>query len=89
MKCTAKRCRLLAAGALSAALLLASLLAAGPASAQARNPEAEAACTPDVMRLCSQFIPEQRRIVACLRAKRQQLGSECRRFMTRKVPRRG
>ncbi len=30
-------------------------------------------CTPDVMRLCNEFIPDADRIVVCLKAKRRQL----------------
>jgi hypothetical protein len=36
------------------------------------------ACTPDVMRLCSDQIPDANRIVACLRQNTPQLGSACR-----------
>jgi hypothetical protein len=49
--------------------------AATPAAAQA--PNAEQACTPDVMRLCSEFIPNPDPIVRCLRAKRAQLSPAC------------
>jgi hypothetical protein len=37
--------------------------AAGPAFAQSQ--EDQAACTPDVMRLCQQDIPDQGRIIGC------------------------
>jgi hypothetical protein len=51
--------------------------AARPASAQpAAN--AEQACTPDAMRLCSEFIPDEKKITACLRKNRRTLSSECR-----------
>ena len=36
------------------------------------------ACTPDVMRLCSDQIPDTNRIVACLRQNTALLGSSCR-----------
>lgn len=36
------------------------------------------ACTPDVMRLCSDQIPDVNRIVACLRQNTPQLGDSCR-----------
>jgi hypothetical protein len=51
------------------------LLAAAPASAQA--PDAADRCTPDVMRLCSEFVPDADRIVVCLKAKRRQLSPTC------------
>jgi hypothetical protein len=47
-----------------------------PVAAQA--PNAEQACTPDVMRLCSEFIPNPDPIVRCLKAKRAQLSPGCR-----------
>jgi hypothetical protein len=46
-----------------------------PASAQAAN--AEQLCTPDVMRLCNEFIPNPGPIVRCLKAKRRQLSPGC------------
>ena len=50
---------------------------AGPASAQ-HVANAEQACTPDAMRLCSEFIPDVNKITACLRKNRRTLSSECR-----------
>ena len=47
-----------------------------PAGAQAAD--AADRCTPDVMRLCSEFVPDADRIVACLKAKRRQLSDSCR-----------
>ena len=46
-----------------------------PAFAQSQ--EDQAACTPDVMRLCQQAIPDQSRIVACLVRSRLQLSPAC------------
>jgi hypothetical protein len=46
-----------------------------PAAAQASD--AADRCTPDVMRLCNEFIPDADRIVACLKAKRRQLTPTC------------
>jgi hypothetical protein len=63
--------RLLAGGVACAALL-------GGASAQEQGTEAERiACTPDVFRLCGQFIPDADRITACLRAAGPQLSPAC------------
>jgi hypothetical protein len=50
-------------------------LSAGPALAQSQ--EDAAACTPDVMRLCSQDIPDQSSIVACLVRSKLQLSPGC------------
>ena len=40
--------------------------------------EQQMACTPDVMRLCGDQIPDVNRIVACLRQNTASLGSACR-----------
>ena len=48
---------------------------AKPAAAQAAD--AEQRCTGDVMRLCSEFVPDADAIVACLKVKRSQLTSSC------------
>ena len=40
--------------------------------------EQQMACTPDVMRLCSDQIPDVNRIVACLRQNTTSLGNSCR-----------
>jgi hypothetical protein len=62
-------------GVFAAAAGLALLLVAAPASAQA--PDAADRCTPDVMRLCSEFVPDADRIVQCLKVKRRQLSPSC------------
>jgi hypothetical protein len=54
------------------------LMAAGNTSpATAQSSDAANLCTPDVMRLCNEFIPDADRIVGCLRAKRRQLSPGC------------
>ena len=40
--------------------------------------EQQLACTPDVLRLCGQQIPDATRIVACLRQNTPQLSGPCR-----------
>jgi hypothetical protein len=40
--------------------------------------EQQMACTPDVMRLCGDQIPDVNRIVACLRQNTALLGNSCR-----------
>jgi hypothetical protein len=56
-------------------IISALAIAAGPAFAQSQDDQA--ACTPDVMRLCQQDIPDQSRIVACLVRSRLQLSPAC------------
>jgi hypothetical protein len=59
------------------ALLICSLHQAG-----AQGPEGpvsvEQACTPDAMRLCSEFIPDRAKITVCMKAKHAQISKECR-----------
>jgi hypothetical protein len=40
--------------------------------------EQQIACTPDVFRLCGQYIPDTGQIVACLRQNTPQLSAPCR-----------
>jgi hypothetical protein len=48
----------------------------GAASAQVSQ-EVEQACTPDAMRLCSEFIPDRAKITACMMHKRRELSETC------------
>ena len=59
----------------AATFLTIAVFSSAPAAAQA--PDAAERCTPDVMRLCSEFVPDPDRIVACLKAKRRQLTPSC------------
>jgi hypothetical protein len=62
----------------TAGLLTMLLIAGGSASpAAAQSSDAADKCTGDVMRLCSEFVPDADRIVVCLKAKRRQLTPEC------------
>jgi hypothetical protein len=71
----------------SALCLAAGLfLGAGPSLAQTYDPDrmasqgdqkAREACTPDVMRLCNDYVPDIPQIVACLRAQRANLSPAC------------
>ena len=64
------------------AIIIAALAcAAGPAFAQSQ--EDQAACTPDVMRLCQQDIPDGGRIIACLVRSKLQLSPTCAGVFTR------
>ncbi len=64
-----------------AGLLLAGLLSA--AAQDQGNPEARQACTPDAMRLCSDFIPDVPKITKCMIAKYKELSAPCRYEMAR------
>jgi len=72
----------------ASALCLAAglLLGAGPALAQTYDPDrmasqgdqkAREACTPDVMRLCNDYVPDIPQIVACLKRERANLSPAC------------
>jgi hypothetical protein len=67
--------RLVRALVLPAGILLGSLAAA---NAQQGSDAAREACTPDAMRLCSEFIPDEGRVKSCMLSKRSQLSEACR-----------
>jgi hypothetical protein len=56
------------------ALLLTVLMIA---PAYSYTDEQVAACTPDVMRLCSDAIPDEGRIVKCMMQKKKQISMGC------------
>jgi hypothetical protein len=58
-----------------ACIVAALAIYAGPAIAQSQDDQA--ACTPDVMRLCQQDIPDRDRIIACLVRSKLQLSPAC------------
>lgn len=73
---------------LTSALCLAAalFLCAGPGLAQNYDPDrvasqgdqkAREACTPDVMRLCNDYVPDIPQIVACLKRERANLSPAC------------
>ncbi len=76
--------RLVCWPALPVGLLLIGLGAGGigGAAAQGGTPESREACTPDAMRLCSDFIPDVPKITACMKAKHAQLSQACRLAMS-------
>jgi len=62
----------------TAVLLVVLALIPATTLAQDRGTQAEQeACTPDVFRLCSDFIPDEGPILACLQAKHAQLSAVC------------
>jgi hypothetical protein len=50
--------------------------ALAPALAQV-SPEVQQACTPDVMRLCNEFVPDVAKITACMNRKRALVSQTC------------
>ena len=60
---------------IAAGLLAVVALSGKPATAQ--SADAQERCTEDVMRLCSEFVPDADSIVVCLKAKRLQLTPSC------------
>ena len=53
------------------------------ALAQSHTPEDEAACSPDVMALCQQYIPKRPEIIACLSARKRELSPACQEVFSR------
>ena len=62
---------------IAAGLLVLLLVAVSGKPATAQSADAQERCTGDVMRLCSEFVPDVDSIVICLKAKRLQLTSSC------------
>jgi len=70
----------LAAGAAVFGLVWITGFAPAQAAAQG-TPEQQQACTPDAMRLCSEFVPDVTKISACMNRKRAELSPACRATM--------
>jgi hypothetical protein len=77
------RAGILRAGAVHPFRMAALLVTGASALAQENwgTEEQRAACTPDVLRLCSWEIPNVDRIVACLRREKSQLIAGCRQVL--------
>lgn len=59
-------------------VLVLAYLCTGATALQERGTQADQdACTPDVFRLCSDLIPDEPQILACLQNKREQLSPAC------------
>lgn len=74
MRIMTKLCRRI----LPLGLLLLLAVQFGAVSAHAQGVDVRQACTPDAMRLCNQFIPDEAKVKTCMMAKRGQLSAECR-----------
>ncbi len=77
--------RLICALALPFGILFGSISAAGAQGAQGSQ-AARDACTPDAMRLCKDFIPDQAKVRSCILSKQSQLSEACRLAMAAKPP---
>jgi hypothetical protein len=67
----------LAASAAIVGLVWVIGFAPAPAAAQG-TPEQQQACTPDVMRLCSAFVPDVAKITVCMNRNRASISPACR-----------
>lgn len=70
-------------GILAAALFVGALAAWPLSAARAESQEDREACTPEVHRLCGQYIPDREAIIACLKHNMKQLVPACRRVMSK------
>ena len=66
--------------------ILAALMPSGAFSQHRGSASDQIACTPDVYRLCSQFIPDEDDIVACLQKRKAQLSPACGAVFSRAAP---
>jgi len=75
MRTTPRACVL----ALPVVALLSGLAAANAQNAPGSNVDdaVRQACTPDAMRLCSDFIPDVAKITVCMKQKHRELSKEC------------
>jgi hypothetical protein len=75
--------RMFVPAAVAAVLCLSAALAGAQQTVQhSGSDDAQAACTPDVFRLCSAEIPSETRIVACLKQKKAKLSPGCRKIFS-------
>lgn len=66
-------------------LALGLFVMAGAMRAGAQTADAADLCSSDVMRLCSEFVPDSDRIVSCLKSKRRRLTAQCREALSSKA----
>jgi len=70
-------------GVVATALFVGALAAWPLSAARAETQEDREACTPEVHRLCGQYIPDREAIIACLKQNMKNLVPACRRVMSR------
>ena len=79
--------RLLLCLALPTAVALLAALASSPVAAQG-TPQQRAACEEEAKWLCSNYIPDEQAITACMIRNRHSLSAPCRKYFTRDSKRR-
>ena len=70
-------------GMIATALMLGAIVALPLGAARAESQEDREACTPEVHRLCGQYVPDRERIIACLKHNMKVLVPACRKVMSR------
>jgi hypothetical protein len=70
-------------GMIATALVLGAMAAWPMSAARAESAEDREACTPEVHRLCGQFIPDRDAIIKCLKQNMKHLVPACRKVMSR------
>ncbi len=68
--------------ALAAALCLTGVSAMAQGDQDRGTKQEQDACTPDVYRLCSNAIPDERKIVSCLKQNRSKLSPGCKKVFS-------
>ena len=70
-------------GMFATALMLGAIVALPSGAARAESQEDREACTPEVHRLCGQYIPDRERIIQCLKHNMKNLVPACRKVMSK------
>jgi hypothetical protein len=70
--------RITALTALAAVLCFGALSVQAQQKADRGSKDEQEACTPDVYKHCNDAIPDEKRIVACLKANKKKLSPACR-----------
>ncbi len=70
-------------GMFATVLVLGAIVALPLGAARAESQEDREACTPEVHRLCGQYIPDREAILSCLKQNMKNLVPACRKVMSR------
>ena len=70
-------------GMIAAGLFLGALAAWPSSAVRAETEQDREACTPEVHRLCGQYIPDREAIIQCLKRNMRNLVPACRKVMSR------
>jgi hypothetical protein len=74
--------RILSPAAIIAVFCFAAISVTAAESQDRGTAEEQKACTPDVFRLCSTYIPDEKQIVACLKQNKDKLSPACRKVFS-------